>query len=92
MGGVGSDLLMLGEEEEGGALKMQRQIWSRVCWHLSVRGLIEWGCRVHPQALFYLWVLSPGRCQAGRLWEWVAEGLLRAPVVQTSLQECYLLH
>lgn len=79
----GNDLLLLGEEGEGGALKMRRQIWGRVCLHLSGMGLIDRGCRVLPQALFYLWLLSPGRCLAGLLLEWVAEGSLHAPEVQT---------
>lgn len=80
----GNDLLLPDEEGEGGALKMQRQIWGQVCLHLSGMGLIDRGCRVLPQALIYLWLLSPGRCRAGRLSGWVAEGLLRDPGVQTS--------
>lgn len=88
----GNDLLMLGEEVEAGALKMRKQIWDQVRLNLSGMGLSNLGCRVLPQALFYLWLLSPGRCRAGPLWGWVAEGSLRALEVQTSRQECCHLH
>lgn len=86
-----NNLLLPGEEGEGGALKMLRRIWEQVCLNLGEVGLIDRGCRLLPQTLLYLWLLSPGHCRAAHLWEWEAEGLRHAPEVQTSLQECCCL-
>lgn len=90
--GGGTDLLLPGEAEEGGAIKMWRRIWGQMCLNLLGMRLIGQGCRLLLQAQLYLWLSSPGRCQAGRPLEWVAEGLLHAPEVQTSLQECCRPH
>lgn len=63
---------------------MPTPIWGQEHLDLSGMGLNDWGGKLLLQALLYLWFLSLGHCPAGRLWEWEAEGLLHARVVQTS--------